>query len=138
MAFRTLVSPQLQGEARAYQWGSKGKERQDDMTPGVHSWKRERNVQAAQIAAPEKEIPSLKSCPRASHTSSLLDNDDPLPHPKYELPKVFTREYSPTYNLLNCAQHKCSEDVVGLALTHLGLDVQKCLDSKWKGTSPTD
>ncbi len=38
-----------------------------------------------------------------------------------------------------CAQHKClSEDIVGLALTYMGPDIQAYLDTKYKGTLPDD
>ncbi len=37
------------------------------------------------------------------------------------------------------AQHKCKyEDVVGLAQTYMGPDVQAYLDAKYKGTLPMD
>ena len=38
-----------------------------------------------------------------------------------------------------CAQHKCrDEDVVGLARTYMGPDVQAYLDAKFKGTLPDE
>jgi hypothetical protein len=38
-----------------------------------------------------------------------------------------------------CAQHKCrTEDMVRLAQTHLGQDVQASLDATYKGSLPKD
>ncbi len=38
-----------------------------------------------------------------------------------------------------CAQHKCRpEDMVRLARTYMGPDVQAYLDAKYKGTLPDD
>ncbi len=85
--------------------------------------------------------------PNSSMNDPILEEDDHRPQPKYERPKTFNTEYSPTYNLLSwvhsmmnyCAQHKCRpEDMVGLALTYMGPDVQAYLDAKSKGTLPED
>ncbi len=49
--------------------------------------KRERNVQVTwiAIAALEKENANLRQTSQASSTSSLLDEDDPQPCPKYNV-----------------------------------------------------
>ncbi len=107
------------------------------------NWRRELNLREAQITALEKEVATLRAWSRASRASTIPDEDDHNPRPKYERPKTFNGEYSPTYNLLNwmhsmmnyCAQHKCrDEDVVRLARTYMGPDVQ----AKYKGTLPED
>jgi hypothetical protein len=111
------------------------------------NWTREVNLREAQISALEKEVARLKAQSRVSRTSTLFEEDDPRPRPKYEKPRTFNGEYSPLYNLLNwlhsmksyCAQHKCrDEDMVGLARTYMGPDVQAYLDAKYKGTLPED
>jgi len=107
--------------------------------------RRELNVREAQITALEREVAALRARSRTSRASTIPDEDDHRPRPKYERPKTFNGEYSPTYNLLNwmhsmmnyCNQHKCrDEDVVGLARNYMGPDVQAYLDSKYKGTLP--
>lgn len=109
--------------------------------------RRELNLREAQVHALEREVAALKARSRTSRASTILDEDDHRPRPKYERPKTFNGEYSPTYNLLNwmhsmmnyCAQHKCrDEDVVGLARTYMGPDVQAYLDAKFKGTLPDE
>ena len=146
------LSPELnQGAARG---------RRDEVTParvvfrereereeGEDYMRRELSVREARIHALEKEVATLKARSRTSRASTIPDEDDLRPRPKYERPKVFNGEYSPTYNLLNwvhsmmnyVAQHKCRyEDVVGLARTYMGPDVQAYLDAKYKGTLPDD
>jgi hypothetical protein len=122
--------------------------RRDEVTParrgyreeeeGGVNWTREMNLKEAQISALEKEVARLKAQSRVSRASTLFEEDDPRPRPKYEKPRTFNGEYSPLYNLLNwlhsmksyCAQHKCSdEDMVGLARTYMGPDVQAYLDA---------
>ncbi len=63
-----------------------------------------------------------------SRASTIPEEDDYHPQPKYERPKTFNKEYSPTY----------TEDMVWLARTYMGLDVQAYLDAKYKGTLPDD
>ena len=130
--------------------------RRDEVTPagvgfreeeGEGRLRRELNLREAQISALERELAKLKAQSRTSRASTLFEEDDPRPRPKYEKPRTFNGEYSPLYNLLNwlhsmksyCAQHKCrDEDMVGLARTYMGPDVQAYLDAKYKGTLPED
>ncbi len=99
------------------------------------NWRRELNLREAQITALQREVASLKALSQVSLASSIPEEDDHQPLPKYEQPKTFNWEYCPTYNLLNwvhsmmnyCAQHKClPEDMVGLARTNV--------QAKYKGT----
>ncbi len=109
------------------------------------NWRRELNLRETQITTLEREVATLRARSRTSRASTIPDEDDHRPRPKYERPKCFMGEYSPTYNLLNwihsmmnyCSQHKCrDEDVVGLARTYVNADVQAFLDAKFKGTLP--
>ncbi len=86
------------------------------------NWRRELNLREAQITALEREVATIRARSRTSRASTIQDEDDHRLQPKYEQPKTFNWEYSPTCNLLNwmysmmnsCAQHKCrDEDVVG-------------------------
>jgi hypothetical protein len=130
--------------------------RRDEVTPakvgfreeeGEGRLRRELNLREAQISALERELAKLKAQSRTSRASTLFEEDDYRPRPKYEKPKTFNGEYSPLYNLLNwlhsmknyCSQHKCRpEDMVGLARTYMGPDVQTYLDAKYKGNLPDD
>jgi hypothetical protein len=72
--------------------------RRDKVTPagvgyregeGEVRLRRELNLREAQISSLEKEVAKLKAQSQASRASTLFEEDDPLPRPKYEKPKPF-------------------------------------------------